>query len=59
MTSMTDPKGNTWTYFYDNAGQLGHEFRLYVRPDTVFRGQAAKLYEYDGFTRVDVPEMGP
>ena len=44
--------------FYNYATARG-QFRLYVRPDTVFRGQLAKLYEYDGFTRVDVPGMGP
>ena len=45
--------------FYNYATARGLEFRLYVRPDTVFRGQLAKLYEYGGFTRVDVPGMGP
>ncbi len=45
--------------FYNYATARGLESRLYVRPDTVFRGQLAKLYEYDGFTRVDVPGMGP
>ncbi len=44
--------------FYHYASARGLEFRLYVRPNTVFRGQLAKLYEADGFTRVDVPGMG-
>lgn len=45
--------------FYSYASARGLEFRLYVRPDTVFRGQLAELYKYNGFTRVDVPGMGP
>lgn len=45
--------------FYSYASARGLEFRLYVRPDTVFRGQLAELYRSGGFTRVDVPGMGP
>ena len=45
--------------FYSYSSARGLEFRLYVRSDTVFRGQLAELYKYNGFTRVDVPGMGP
>ena len=44
---------------YAYASARGLEFTLYVRPSTVFRGQLAELYKYGGFTRVDVPGMGP
>jgi len=45
--------------FYDYALDQSLEFKLYVRPSTVFRGQLDQLHQAGRVTRVDVPGMGP
>ena len=44
---------------YSYATANGLEFKLYVRPSTVFRGQLAEFSKNGRITRVEVPGMGP